>query len=62
MLRLREQLIRKCRSIQQQIKAMLLQHGVAEPAWIQDHRQHSLKVVHGRPWRATSAQCPAYQS
>jgi hypothetical protein len=30
-LRLREQLIRKSRSIQQQIKALLLQHGVAEP-------------------------------
>jgi transposase len=30
-LRLREQLVRKCRSIQQQIKAFLLQHGIAEP-------------------------------
>ena len=30
-LRLREQLIRKCRSIQQQIKAFLLQHGIGEP-------------------------------
>jgi transposase len=30
-LRLREQLIRKTRSIQQQIKALLLQHGVPEP-------------------------------
>ena len=30
-LRLREQLVRKSRSIQQQIKAFLLQHGIAEP-------------------------------
>jgi transposase len=30
-LRLREQLIRKSRSIQQQVKAFLLQHGIAEP-------------------------------
>src|SRR5512135_3294432 len=30
-LRLREQMIRKCRSIQQQVKAFLLQHGIAEP-------------------------------
>jgi transposase len=30
-LRLREQLIRKCRAIQQQIKALLLQHGIPEP-------------------------------
>ena len=30
--RLREQLVRKPRSIQQQIKAFLLQHGIAEPA------------------------------
>jgi len=29
--RLREQLVRKLRSIQQQIKAFLLQHGIAEP-------------------------------
>jgi transposase len=31
-LRLREQLVRKSRSVQQQIKAFLLQHGLAEPA------------------------------
>src|SRR3954467_517465 len=31
-MRLREQLVRKLRVIQQQIKALLLQHGVAEPA------------------------------
>lgn len=31
-LRLREQLVRKSRSVSQQIKAFLLQHGVAEPA------------------------------
>jgi transposase len=31
-LRLREQLVRKARSVQQQIKALLLQHGIAEPA------------------------------
>jgi transposase len=30
--RMREQLVRKSRSIQQQIKAFLLQHGIAEPA------------------------------
>src|SRR4051794_18392803 len=30
-LRLREQLVRKSRSVQQQIKAFLLQHGLAEP-------------------------------
>jgi transposase len=30
--RLREQLVRKLRVIQQQIKALLLQHGIAEPA------------------------------
>ena len=31
-MRLREQLARKLRVIQQQIKALLLQHGIAEPA------------------------------
>jgi transposase len=31
-LRLREQLVRKARTIQQQIKSLLLQHGLAEPA------------------------------
>jgi transposase len=31
-LRLREQLVRKARTVQAQIKAFLLQHGVAEPA------------------------------
>jgi transposase len=31
-LRLREQLVRKARSVQQQIKAFLLQHHIAEPA------------------------------
>ena len=31
-LRLREQLVRKLRTIQQQIKAFLMQHGIAEPA------------------------------
>jgi transposase len=31
-LRLREQLVRKSRAVQQQIKAFLLQHGIAEPA------------------------------
>ncbi len=30
-LRLREQMVRKSRSIQQQVKAFLLQHGIAEP-------------------------------
>src|SRR5512135_3162374 len=31
-LRLREQMVRKARTVQAQIKAFLLQHGVAEPA------------------------------
>jgi len=33
-LRLREQLVRKTRSVQSQIKAFLLQHGIAEPETI----------------------------
>jgi transposase len=35
-LRLREQLVRKARSVQQQVKAFLLQHGIGEPKGL-DH-------------------------
>ena len=45
MLRLREQLIRKCRSIQQQIKAMLLQHGVAEPDGLAHWAERAVGVL-----------------
>ena len=50
--RLREQLVRKLRSIQQQIKAFLLQHGIAEPAGLAhwSRRRSSTPCV---DWRST---------
>jgi transposase len=46
-LRLREQLVRKSRSVQQQIKAFLLQHGVAEPKGLSCWSEASLKALRG---------------
>src|SRR5512135_3055164 len=46
-LRLREQLIRKCRSIQQQVKALLLQHGVAEPDGLAHWAERAVEALRG---------------
>src|SRR5512135_3822484 len=46
-LRLREQLIRKSRSIQQQIKALLLQHGVAEPDGLAHWAERAVEALRG---------------
>src|SRR5512135_309656 len=46
-LRLREQLIRKCRSIQQQIKAFLLQHGIAEPDGLGHWAERAVEALRG---------------
>ena len=43
--RLREQLVRKLRVIQQQIKAFLLQHGIAEPAGLTHWAAASLDAL-----------------
>jgi transposase len=48
-LRLREQLVRKTRSVQSQIKGFLLQHGIAEPAGLGHWSKASLAVLRGRP-------------
>jgi transposase len=45
--RVREQLVRKSRSIQQQIKAFLLQHGVAEPAGLPHWSGAAIQALHG---------------
>jgi hypothetical protein len=45
--RLREQLVRKTRSIQQQIKAFLLQHGLAEPRGLSRWPDAALKALRG---------------
>jgi transposase len=45
--RLREQLVRKSRSIQQQIKAFLLQHGVAEPAGLAHWSGAAIQALRG---------------
>src|SRR3954452_1427034 len=46
-LRLREQLVRKARSVQQQIKAFLLQHGLAEPQGLAGWSDAALKALRG---------------
>src|SRR3954454_2397896 len=46
-LRLREQLVRKARSIQQQIKAFLLQHGLDEPKGLSCWSAAALKALRG---------------
>src|SRR5512142_2442475 len=44
-LRLREQLVRKSRTVQQQIKAFLLQHGIAEPAGLGSWSKQSVAAL-----------------
>lgn len=46
-LRLREQLVRKARSVQQQIKAFLLQHGIAEPKGLSCWSDAALEALRG---------------
>ena len=46
-LRLREQLVRKARSVQQQIKAFLLQHGIAEPQGLARWSDAALEALRG---------------
>jgi transposase len=46
-LRLREQMVRKTRSVQSQIKSFLLQHGIAEPAGLGHWSKASVRVLRG---------------
>src|SRR5262249_58005706 len=46
-LRTREQLVRKTRSVQSQIKGFLLQHGIAEPAGLGHWSKASIAVLRG---------------
>src|SRR5262249_24114976 len=46
-LRTREQLVRKARSVQSQIKGFLLQHGIAEPAGLGHWSKASIAVLRG---------------
>ena len=46
-LRLREQPVRKTRSVQSQIKGFLLQHGIAEPAGLGHWSKASIAVLRG---------------
>jgi transposase len=46
-LRLREQLVSKTRSVQAQIKSFLLQHGIAEPAGLGHWSKASVAVLRG---------------
>jgi transposase len=46
-LRLRGQLVRKSRTAQQQIKAFLLQHGIAEPAGLGHWSKRSVEALRG---------------
>jgi transposase len=46
-LRLRELLVRKTRSVQAQIKSFLLQHGIAEPAGLGHWSKASVAVLRG---------------
>src|SRR4051794_33696875 len=46
-LRLREQLVRKARTAQQQIKSFLLQHGIAEPAGLKYWARPALEALRG---------------
>jgi transposase len=46
-LRLREQLVRKSRSIQQQVKAFLLQHAVAEPDGLAHWAERAVEALRG---------------
>lgn len=45
--RLREQLVRKARSIQQQIKAFLLRHGIAEPTGLAHWTRQAVASLRG---------------
>src|SRR4051794_35324374 len=45
--RLREQLVRKVRSIQQQTRAFLLQHGIAEPAGLTHWTRQAVASLRG---------------
>jgi transposase len=56
-LRLREQLIRKSRSIQQQIKAFLLQHGIADPAGLAHWSERSVAALRDLPLNAELRFC-----
>src|SRR5512143_1473011 len=46
-LRLREQLVRKTRSVQSQIKSFLLQHGIAEPVGLGHWSKKSVAALRG---------------
>jgi transposase len=46
-LRLRDQLVRKTRSVQSQIKGFLLQHGIAEPAGLGHWSKKSVAALRG---------------
>ena len=46
-LRLREQMVRKARTTQQQIKSFLLQHGVAEPAGLAHWTKQAVEALRG---------------
>ena len=46
-LRLREQLVSKTRSVQAQIKSFLLQHGIAEPVGLGHWSKASVAVLRG---------------
>jgi transposase len=46
-LRLREQMVRKARATQQQIKSFLLQHGVAEPAGLAHWTKQAVEALRG---------------
>jgi transposase len=56
-LRLREQLVRKARSIQQQIKAFLLQHGITEPAGLAHWSEKSVAALRQLPLKAELRFC-----
>jgi transposase len=47
--RLREQLVRKLRTIQQQIKGFLMQHGIAEPAGLAQWSKTAVATLKGLP-------------
>jgi transposase len=56
-LRLRDQLVRKARSIQQQIKAFLLVHGIPEPEGLANWSTNSLEALRGLELRAELRFC-----
>lgn len=55
--RLREQLAQKLRTIQQQIKAFLLQHGIAEPAGLDHWSEKSVAALRELPLNAELRFC-----